>query len=346
MFTKDITYVKEILEKILKTPSPSGYCFDVMELIQNEMDQWKMPFKKTRKGNGLIELPFEGDNDTKLLVSAHLDTLGAMVRSIKPDGKLRLTSIGGFSMHSIEGEYCLVHTRDGQKIPGTILTSKPSVHVYKEARNGERKEEEMEVRLDKSVTTKKETLELGIQVGDYISFDPRVSITKDGFIKSRHLDDKAGVAVIMGAIKYITDNKLPLKRPVQVMFSTYEEVGHGSSYIPADITEVLAVDMGAIGDDLTCTEKDVSICVKDSSGPYDYEMVGELIHIAKEQELQYSLDVYPYYSSDASAALLGGSNIRTALIGPGIHASHTMERTHEESLLNAMNLIIGYLIRE
>jgi len=204
----------------------------------------------------------------------------------------------------------------------------------------------MEVRLDKSVTTKKETLELGIQVGDYISFDPRVSITKDGFIKSRHLDDKAGVAVIMGAIKYITDNKLPLKRSVQVMFSTYEEVGHGSSYIPADITEVLAVDMGAIGDDLSCTEKDVSICVKDSSGPYDYEMVGELIHIAKEQELQYSLDVYPYYSSDASAALLGGSNIRTALIGPGIHASHTMERTHEESLLNAMNLIIGYLIRE
>lgn len=343
MYTTDLDYTKHILDKLLNIPSPSGYCNSIVKALGEEVEALGFDYELTEKGNGLVTIAGEDDSKGGLLVSAHLDTLGAMVRSIKSDGKIRMTSVGGFTMNSIEGEYCKVHTRSGEVITGTILNTSPSVHVYEDARTQERKEEVMEIRLDKDVSSKEDVEELGIMVGDFVSFDPRVVFTESGYIKSRHLDDKAGVATIMGALHYIKDNNIKLPRMTKFMFSTYEEVGHGSSYIPEGIDTLLAIDMGAIGDDLTCTEKDVSICVKDSSGPYDYNMVGELIEIAKEQELDYALDVYPRYGSDASAALRGGHNIKTALIGPGIHASHTMERTHENALLGSVNLLIGYL---
>ncbi len=343
MFITDLTYTKSILEKLLNTPSPSGFCNDIMKVVENEVYKLGYSFERTSKGNGIISIVTGNEVEGGLLLSAHVDTLGAMVRSIKSDGTIRITSVGGFTMNSIEGEYCKIHTREGKIYTGTILNTMPSVHVYSEARTQERKEEVMEIRIDEEVKNKEETEELGIQAGDYISFDPRVVYTESGYIKSRHLDDKAGVATIMGLLKYIKDNNIQLPIMTKVMFSTFEEVGHGSSYIPEGISTLLAVDMGAIGDDLSCSEKDVSICVKDSSGPYDYDMIGKLVDIAKEQELDYALDVYPRYSSDASAALHGGSNIRAALIGPGIHASHTMERTHEKALLNTLNLLIGFV---
>ena len=343
MYTKNLDYTKQILEKLLNIPSPSGYCNTIVEALGQEVKALGYDYELTQKGNGLVTIEAQGNTEGGLLVSAHLDTLGAMVRSIKDNGKIRMTSVGGFTMNSIEGEYCKVHTRDGQVITGTILNTSPSVHVYEDARTQERTEEVMEIRLDKDVSSKDDVKALGIMVGDFVSFDPRVVFTEDGFIKSRHLDDKAGIATIMGALKYIKENNIKLPRTTKFMFSTYEEVGHGSSYIPEGIDTLLAIDMGAMGDDLTCSEKDVSICVKDSSGPYDYNMVGKLIEIAEEQELDYALDVYPRYGSDASAALRGGHNIKTALIGPGIHASHTMERTHENALLGSLNLLIGYL---
>jgi putative aminopeptidase FrvX len=342
MLTNDLNYTKKILEKLLNTPSPSGYCHQIMNVIEDEVKALGYDFERTQKGNGLVTINPEIEGDA-LLISAHLDTLGAMVRSVKDNGMIRFTCVGGFTMESVEGEYCNIHTRDGRTITGTILNTKPSVHVFAEARTQKRDEDVMEIRLDKDVSSKEDTEKLGIQVGDYISFDPRVVFTEDGFIKSRHLDDKAGVATIMGALAYIKTKELQLPKLTKVMFSTFEEVGHGSSYIPSGIDTLLAIDMGAIGDDLSCSEKDVSICVKDSSGPYDYQMVGRLIEISKSQELKYALDVYPHYGSDASAALRGGNNIKTALIGPGIHASHTMERTHETALLGTLNLLLGYI---
>lgn len=344
MYIEDVNYTKELLKKLLNTPSPSGYCEEIMKVIENEVKSLAFDFERTAKGNGLISIPGKDSDKDALLLTAHVDTLGAMVRSIKEDGMIRFTSIGGYAMTSIEGEYCTVHTRDGRLYTGTILNTIPSVHVSKEARTQERKEEVMEVRLDEVVCKKEDVKALGICVGDYISFDPRVVYTESGYIKSRHLDDKAGVACIVTLLKYLKDHSISLSKPLKVMISTYEEVGHGSAYIPKDVGTILAVDMGVIGDDLTCTEQDVSICVKDSSGPYDYNMVGQLKEIAEAMKLDYVLDVYPFYGSDASAALKGGNNIKAALIGPGIHASHTMERTHEKGLINTINLMIAYVL--
>jgi putative aminopeptidase FrvX len=267
-----------------------------------------------------------------------------MVRSINSGGTLRFTAIGGYSMHSIEGEYCKIHTRDGETFTGTILSNHTSVHVFDDAKKQERKESNMEIRIDTDVDDKESVEKLGISVGDFISFEPRSEFLNNGFIKSRHLDDKAGVAILLTYAKYLTDNNIKPTNNIKIFISTYEEVGHGSSYIPNSINELIAVDMGAMGDDLTCKENQVSICAKDSTGPYDYQMVTRLIKLAKDNEISYAVDIYPHYGSDASAALHAGHNIKCALIGPGVHASHSMERTHIDGLINSLNLLIKYTI--
>lgn len=334
-------YLLEIVEKLLRKESPSGFCHHIMALIKEEAAALGYSMTFTSKGCGIITI--EGKTKEVLGLSAHVDTLGAMVRAIKSDGTIRFTSIGGYMMQTVEGEYCKIFTRDDQVYEGTILTTMPSVHVYNEASEQKRSEENMEVRIDERVTSKEDVLKLGIEVGNFIAFDPRVRITESGYVKSRHLDDKAGVAVLFGLLKYIKEYKLVPEKTIKVFISTYEEVGHGSSYMPEDITELIAVDMGTIGDDLTCTEMDVSICVKDSSGPYDYHMVNRLASLAKEHELNYSLDVYPRYNSDVSASLRGGNNIKGALIGPGVHASHSMERTHINGMMDTLKLLIEYI---
>lgn len=346
MYITSLDYTKKILDQLLRTPSPSGFCDNIMNVLQAEVEKLGYVFERTQKGNGLVRVIKSEDKEApNVLVTAHVDTLGAMVRSIKDNGMIRFTSIGGFTMHSVEGEYCTIHLRNGKTVTGTILNTMPSVHVYSEARTQERKEDVMEIRLDEEVASKEDVKALGICVGDFISFDPRTEFTDSGYIKSRHLDDKAGIAIIMGVLEYLKGQQQPFNKNITIMFSTYEEVGHGSSYIPEDIDTILAIDMGAIGDDLSCTEKQVSICVKDSTGPYDYHMVGELQSCAKELNLDFALDVYPSYGSDASAALRGGHNIKAGLIGPGVHASHTMERTHEKGLQNTMNLLVAYLLK-
>lgn len=334
-------YTLEFLEKILNIPSPSGYCHHIMEHIKNEALELGNAFEVTNKGCGVITI--EGENKEVIGLSAHVDTLGGMVRSIKGDGSIRFTSIGGYLMNSVEGEYCKIFTRDEKTYEGTILSTKPSVHVNDDIKEHKRIEANMEIRMDETVSSKEDTEKLGIEVGNFIAFDPRVKINENGYIKSRHLDDKAGVAVLFGLMKYLKEHNIKPKKTIKVFISTYEEVGHGSSYIPEDITELVAIDMGAIGEDLTCTEQDVSICVKDSSGPYDYFMVNEFAKLAKENNLGYALDVYPHYASDISAALNGGNNIRGALIGPGVHASHGMERTHIDGIENTLKLLILYV---
>lgn len=338
-----MTYVTTILEKIINIPSPSGYTKEVLKAVQDEARSFGYSSDYNRKGGLIIEVP--GETEEVLGLSAHVDTLGAMVRSITPQGMLNMVLVGGFMMESIEGMYCKVHTRTGKTYTGTILTKEPSVHTYDNARTLERKARNMEVRLDEMVDCEEDVLKLDISVGDYISFDPMFVYTESGYIKSRHLDDKASVAVLLGVLKDISQSgKLP-KRTLKLVISNYEEVGFGASWIPQDIEEFIAVDMGALGDDLTGKEQKVSICAQDSSGPYDYEMTSQLIAIAKEQNLDFAVDVFPHYGSDVGAAIRGGNNIRGALIGQGVHASHGTERTHIKGMEQTLKLIKGYIER-
>lgn len=333
-------YVHQFLKELLGIPSPSGFCHQVLKRVEEEAARLGYSAERTPKQAVIITIP--GQTDSALALSAHVDTLGAMVRSIKANGSLRLTPIGGYDGSSIEGEYCTVHKRDGGTVSGTILTTKPSVHVYPDSRELKRDEENLEVRLDERVASKADTAALGIRTGDYISFDPRTEFTSSGYIKSRHLDDKAGVACLFGLAELLKRTGTVPVQTLKLLITSYEEVGHGAAYVPEEIRDMIAVDMGAIGDDLNCTEQDVSICAKDSSGPYDYVMTSKLIRLAEREKLSYAVDIYPRYGSDASAAMRGGNNIRAALIGPGVHASHSMERTHREAIRNTISLLALY----
>ena len=333
-------YILDFAKEILAIPSPSGYCKQVIERVEEETKKYGLKFEKTPKGNGIITIP--GKDNYVVGLSAHVDTLGAMVRSISTT-TLKFTSIGGPIWATMDGEYCTVHTRDGKSINGTILSTSPAVHVYKDASSKDRKPETMEVRLDEIVKSKEDIEKLGIEVGNFISIDPKTTVTESGFIKSRFLDDKINVASLFGLIEYYHRNNITPKHTIKIIVSTYEEVGHGAAWIPQDINELIAVDMGCIGDDLSCTEYDVSICAKDSSGPYDYDITNELVKLSKENKLQYAVDIYPFYGSDVSAALRGGNNIKGALIGPGVHASHGMERTHYQAIESTVKLLVAYL---
>ncbi|MEF9967148.1 MAG: M42 family metallopeptidase [Longicatena sp.] len=335
-------YVLNFAEKLLKIDSPTGYTKDAIHFVQEEAKRLGYLTKQNLKGNLLIYV--DGKSKTKTIgLCAHCDTLGLMVRSIKSDGKLALTNIGGPIIPTLDGEYCRIITRDKKTYTGTILSTSPAVHVFKDASSKSRDIDNMEIRIDELVKSTQDTLALGIQNGDYIAIDPKVQITNSGFIKSRFLDDKISVAILMGILEHLKTKQIIPAYNLVFMMSTYEEVGHGMAHIPSEISELLAVDMGCIGLDLACSEQDVSICAKDSSGPYDYEMTSRLAALAKQENLRYALDIYPQYSSDVSAARTGGNDIKGALIGPGVHASHGMERTHIDGVMNTMKLILAYI---
>lgn len=336
-------YMIEVLEMLLNTPSPTGFTRAIMKKVESKLAALGFPMTYTNKGCGLVTIPGQLQ-DRVIGISAHVDTLGAMVRSIKDNGTIRMTSLGGYMMGSVENEYCQIHTRSGRVYDGTILTARPSVHVYADAREFKREEANMEVRIDERVCSKDDVEKLGIRAGDYISFDPRVQIHENGYIKSRHLDDKAGVAAIFGLLELLVKQGLTPKYTVKLLISTYEEVGHGAAFLPEGITELIAVDMGALGDDLSGNESGVSICAKDSSGPYDYTMTSKMIELAERLGIEYAVDIYPQYGSDASAALRGGRDIRAALIGPGVHASHSMERTHIDAVVQTSALLAAYIL--
>lgn len=334
-------YIVRQLEALVNTPSPSGCTGRVMELLEAEVESFGYEVSFNRKGGMIVEVP--GETEQVLGLSAHVDTLGAMVRSVRPDGTLAIVSIGGFMMQAVEGSYCKVLTRDGREFTGTVETVQPSVHTWDDPRGLERKEANMEVRIDEVVRTADDVAELGIGPGDFISFDPKFQSTKSGFVKSRHLDDKASAAVLLGLLKYLNDSGMRPKQTLKIVFSNYEEVGHGCSYLPEDVEEFLAIDMGALGDDLSGDEYKVSICAKDSSGPYDFDMTNRLIGLAKEYGIDYAVDIFPHYGSDVSAALKAGRDIRGALIGQGVWASHGQERTHVIGLEQTFKLLAAYV---
>lgn len=335
-------FTLNLLEKIINIPSPTGFCMQVMEHIENTSSECGYKFEKNKKGNGIIEI--EGlDNNYCVGIPVHVDTLGAMVRSINSDGTLKFTSIGGNMFPTLDGEYCKIHTRNGQVYTGTMLSTSPSAHVFPDSKSKERNEENMIVRLDEVVKSKSDVQALNIATGDYISIEPKFTITSSGFIKSRYMDDKAGTACALSLMELFNRLGTKPKNKVKIIISTYEEVGHGCSSIPGDIDELVGIDMGCVGLDLSCTEQDVSICPKDSSGPYDYDITTKLIKLAEKYNIDHAVDIYPMYGSDVSASLKGGNDIKGGLIGPGVHASHGMERTHIEGIENTIKLIYAYL---
>ncbi|WP_096201259.1 M42 family metallopeptidase [Bacillus sp. FJAT-45350] len=336
----------EILKKLVEIPSPSGNTEKVISAVERLLEPLGVEMKRNRKG-GLI-VTIEGkEKEKQRMLTAHVDTLGAMVKEIKNDGRLKLAMIGGFRWNAVEGEYCEIETSDGSTFTGTIVIHQSSVHVYKDAGEAKRDEKNMEIRLDEQVTTDKEVKELGIEVGDFVSFDPRFQVTESGFVKSRHLDDKASVAILLHLITLIKEHQLTLPYTTHFLISNNEEIGYGgNSNIPEETVEYLAVDMGAIGDGQATTEYCVSICAKDSSGPYNLKLRKNLVDIAKTNQLNYAVDIYPFYGSDASAAIRAGHDIIHGLVGPGIDASHAHERTHFDSLKNTSSLLYHYLLSD
>ncbi|HET7579794.1 MAG TPA: M42 family metallopeptidase [Bacillales bacterium] len=338
--------IVEWIERLVTTPSPSGNTGEVIGLIEEHLKKLKVKTVRTHKGALLATI--EGKDDSKhRFLTAHVDTLGAMVKEIKSDGRLRLSRIGGFPWNMAEGEYCEIETADGKRYSGTILLHQTSVHVYKDAGEAKRDDENIEVRIDEKVSNDEEVRALGIEVGDFVSFDPRFETTESGYVKSRHLDDKASTAILLHIIEKVQKDSIQLPYTTHFLISNNEEIGYGgNSNIPEATREYLAVDMGALGDGQNSDEYTVSICVKDSSGPYHLQLRKHLVELAKEYDIEYKLDIYPFYGSDASAAIRAGADIIHGLIGPGVDASHAYERTHRDSLLHTGDLIYHYIQSE
>lgn len=331
------------LQTLVNIPSPSGFTSDALRFIETTLSKYPLTLQKTHKGAIIAKI--EGKDDTRArLLTAHVDTLGAMVKRVKADGRLQLTKIGGFNWNAVEGEYCQIHTRNGKTFTGTILMHETSVHVYRDAGDLPRDDAHIEVRLDEKSRSQAETEALGIRAGDFVSFSPRFELTPSGFIKSRHLDDKASVALLLSLIESIHSSNYQPPHSLYFYFSNNEEIGFGgNASIPSNVVEYLAVDMGAIGDGQMTDEYTVSICAKDSSGPYHYELTNHLIQLAEKGDIPHKVDIYPFYGSDASAAIRAGFDIRHALIGPGIESSHAQERTHMDSMIASFNLLTAYV---
>lgn len=329
--------VVEILREILEIPSPTGYTKEVLAHIEKKLNDAGIKAYYTNKG----ALIAGNHPKPELVIAGHVDTLGAMVKGILPDGHLSFTKIGGLLLPTFEGEYCTIITRSGKRYRGTLLLKNPSFHVNREAGKKERKEENMYIRLDEPVEKKEDTEKLGIKPGDFVAFDPKFEYV-NGFVKAHFLDDKASVAVMIDLLIDLADELEKL--PVAFFFSPYEEVGHGGSAgYPSSTKELLVVDMGVVGEGVAGKETAVSIAAKDSTGPYDYEMTTKLIELAEKRDIPHVVDVFPYYGSDGSAALRAGWDFRVALIGPGVHASHGMERTHVKGLIATKELIKAYI---
>lgn len=346
MDRKYAIYAADAAKELLSIDSPTGFTAKAAEWVKARFEELGCKAEYTVKGGVIIDLG--GDDATNaLLLEAHTDTLGAMVAEIKGNGRLRLTSLGGMSAVNGETENVRIYTRDGKIVEGTLQLCNASIHVNGSYSDTKRSFDTTEVVIDEDVSNASQTRSLGIEVGDIVCFEPRTRITESGYIKSRFLDDKLSVAVLLAFAKYINDNKLIPKRRVYVHVTVYEEVGHGgSASVPNGVTEAISVDMGCVGDGLSCTERDVSICAKDSGGPYSYEVVGKLIDAAKREGAGYAVDVYPYYGSDVEATLRSGVDIKHGLIGPGVYASHGYERSHIDGVLNTLKVIKGYIFEE
>lgn len=336
-------YIIETTKKLLAVPSPSGFTHRAARFLCEELTV--LGYQPTMTVKGAVVADLGGtEKEDAILLAAHIDTLGAMVTQIKENGRLKLTNVGGLNPNNTETENCRVYTREGKCYDATFQLTDASIHVNGAYSDEKRTFDSMEALLDEPVYTKEDTEKLGIMAGDFVCFDPRTVVTESGYIKSRFLDDKFSSCILLAYAKYLKENRIVPRRRVYLMFTTYEEVGHGgAAAIPEGVTEILSVDMGCVGEGLSCDETMVSICAKDSAGPYDYNVVSALVRAAKENDISFAVDVYPHYGSDADVALKAGYDVRHGLIGPGVYASHGYERSHREGAQNTFELIRAYL---
>jgi putative aminopeptidase FrvX len=340
-------FLLDFLSNLLNTPSPTGLAEPAIILTEQMLKTFPaLKLSRTRKGALLATWAGQRDDHPRA-ITAHVDTLGGLVKEIKFNGRLKLSRIGGYIWNTIEGEGCTIFTRFGRSLRGSILLTKASTHVFgAEVGEMKRTADTLEVRLDARTASEKETLELGISIGDFVAFDPRVEINS-GFVRSRHLDDKACVAALVAAVKALSDAGLRPAHTITFFISNYEEVGHGAAAgIPADVEELLVVDMAAVGEGQNSSEFYASLCVKDSGGPYHHGMSDRLRLLAEKHEIPYKVDIYPDYGSDGEAFWTAGGDVAMALIGPGVDASHNYERTHTEALLATTRWVLAYLLEE
>lgn len=336
-------YITEQAAALLAIDSPSGYTAAAAEWVKNSFAALGFDARLTQKGGVIVDLGGENADDARLL-EAHVDTLGGMVAQIKGNGRLRITNIGGMRANNSEAENVRVHTRSGRVIEGTLQLCNASVHVNPKYADTPRNFDTTEVVLDESVGSAADVRALGIEVGDIVCFDPRFRVTESGYIKSRFLDDKLSVGILMGYAKYLKDEGIVPKRAVYAHITSYEEVGHGGcTNVPAGVTEAIAVDMGCVGEGLECDERMVSICAKDRSGPFDHQVTKNLIAAAEKMGAAYAVDVYPFYSSDVATTLRAGYDVRHGLIGAGVYASHGYERSHADGAVATLKVLAGYI---
>ena len=343
-------FMLDFLLKLLNTPSPTGFTDAAVTLIEEELRGLGVPTHRTLKGALHWTLPGSSSSDKQntrhLALSAHTDTLGAMVKAILPDGRLRLSQLGGYDWATIEGAYVRVHTQAGRQISGTVVNEYQSLHVWGERlRELRRSADNLEVRLDEAVFSATDTRTIGIEVGDFVSFEPRAVLMPAGYLKSRHLDNKASVAILLELTRQLLTQPAPIT--VSGWITTYEETGHGAApgfAVPGfgEATELITLDMAAVGRGQTSSEHHATLCVKDSGGPYDHALGNRLRAAAGRAGLDLKIDIYPHYSSDATAAWRAGHDLPAALIGPGVDASHAYERTHTDALDACVNLLVTY----
>ena len=328
---------------LLAIDSPTGFTEKAACWVRDAFSALGYDARRTAKGGVLIDLGGKDDQNA-LLLEAHTDTLGGMIAEIKGSGRLRLTNLGGMRPENGETENVRVYARDGRIYEGTLQLMNASVHVNGAYGDTKRSWDSVEVLLDEDVKSAEDVRALGLEVGDIVCFDPRTRLTPSGYLKSRFLDDKLSVGILLAFARYLKDTGAVPQRKVYVHVTVYEEVGHGgAASVPAGVTEALSVDMGCVGEGLRCTERQVSLCAKDSGGPYSYEVLGKLIDAAQREGADYAVDVYPHYGSDVEATLSAGHDLRHGLIGAGVYASHGYERSHADGVHNTLLVLKGYL---
>ena len=339
----DTSYLLQTMQTLIETPSPTGYYEKIKPVLEKLASELGYTVAYDNRDTAYITVPGK-DTSKTVCVSSHADTLGFMVRAVNGDGTLRVRALGGINYSNVEGENVTVHTRSGKTYTGMLACSHHSSHAYDDAASMARNENTVHVLLDEEVKSASEVRELGIRHGDYISIDPRFTVTESGYIKSRFIDDKASVACVFSALKYLVENDVKPQYNTVFAITVYEEIGLGGVYVPTEISEYLAVDIAILGPDSDGSEQKVSICAKDASLPYDYDFTNRLITLAEQNKLDYAVDLFYRYGSDAGAAIKGGNNLRAALIGMGVYASHGVERTHIKGVENTAKLLLGYVL--
>ncbi|MDY6826980.1 MAG: osmoprotectant NAGGN system M42 family peptidase [Bacillota bacterium] len=342
----DMSYVQNILMQLLQIPSPSGYTDQIVHFVGEELSHLGIEFELTRRGAIRAVLPGRQEEPTRAIVT-HLDTLGAMVRRLKKNGRLGIAPIGTWSSRFAEGARVTIFT-DGGTLRGTIIPLKASGHTYGQEIDSQPVSwDNVEVRIDELCENEKELQELGLHVGDYVAVDSLPEVSESGYINARHLDNKAGVSLVLGTARAIWENKISLPVTCKLLFTIAEEVGVGASTgLQENVAEMVTVDNATLAKGQNSSKLGVSICMMDSAGPFDYHLTHRLIDLCNGLKINHQREVFRHYRSDSASALAAGNDLRTALVGFGVDASHGYERAHHDSLQAVSSLLLAYLQTE